>query len=101
ITVQMPRGTRLQETHELIAQLEELVLEIPEVSSILSQAGSAGQAGGASASDEGMILVQLVPFAERNRSTQDVIEEVRRITSGIGLATIEVRPMSTMGVGIG
>ena len=101
ISVKMPRGTRLQDTFALIAHLEELVLQIPEVKAILSQTGGGSTDGfGGSASDEGMILVQLAPFEQRHRTTQEVIEEVRRLVAGIGGATIEVQPMSVIGVGV-
>lgn len=93
ISVEMPKGTKLAETQDLVAHLEEALLRIPEVSSILSQAGDA------SASDSGAIMVQLKPLRQRRRSTADVIEDVRRLAAGIPGANIEVHTMSFVGVG--
>lgn len=93
VSVQMPRGTRLAETRETVVYLEEILLQIPEVQAILSMTGGTG------ASDEGSILVQLAPFAERSRSTAEVMEEIRRFAASIAGATIEVRTISTFDVG--
>lgn len=93
VSIEMPKGTRLSETQEVVAHLEEILLRIPEVSSILSRAGDE------SAPDTGLILVQLKPLEERDRSTEQVIEEVRRLAAGIPGATIRVQSLSFFGLG--
>lgn len=93
VTIQMPRGVRLAETLDAVSYLEELVLAIPEVQAILSSVGNED------ASDEGSILVQLVPLAQRSRSTAQVIEEIRSLASALPTAKVQVRPVSTFDMG--
>jgi len=93
VSIEMPKGTKLAETEEVVAHLERVLLGIPEVNSILSRAGDA------SSSDSGVILVQLKPLEQRRRSTAQVMEEVRQFAAGIPGATIEVQSLSLFGLG--
>ena len=95
VSVKMPRGARLQETQETVAHLEGILLQIPEISEILSWAGGQGS------TDEATVLAQLVPLAQRSRTTADVMEEIRRLAPGMPGVTLEVQPLSTFGVGGG
>ena len=79
ITANLPVGTPLDKTEETAAQIEKSVLEIPEVDTMLTNIGSTGQmmGGSQSGSEIASLSVNLVGLSERDRSTQEIMEEVR------------------------
>ena len=80
ITANMPVGTPLETTEETATKIEETVLDIPEVDTMLTNIGSTGQmmGGSQSGSEIASISVNLVDLGDRERSTQEVMEEVRK-----------------------
>lgn len=78
IDVKMPVGTSLVETDKIIARIEQDVLAIPEVNSVLASIGSSDNIMGGSSSDSGSLFVQLKSLKDRERSTKEIMEELRR-----------------------
>lgn len=80
INIELPLGTNLEETNRITAQVEDLVLSIPEVEAIMANVGSSSEylSTGTSSSDISSIIVLLKGLAERDRSTFDVMEELRQ-----------------------
>lgn len=96
VSVDLPKGTALSETNRVISEIETFVSRIPEVSAVFAQAGSSN------APDSGSLTIHLIPYAERQRSTQDVTEEIRSWAEGIPGADIQVSSFSSFtGGGIG
>ncbi len=90
IILEMPVGTRVEETNKASRQAEEILLkEIPEIREIFSRTGqsSGGRFGAVFGSKIGsnisMIGVKLKKVTERNRSTKEIGEAVRPKISGI------------------
>lgn len=89
IDLEMPSGTDLDRTVAAVARVEAVLRTIPEVAVVHSLVGRSegaasfrrGMAGGGTAAAE--IIVRLVPEAERDRSTADVLAEVRRRAAAV------------------
>jgi HAE1 family hydrophobic/amphiphilic exporter-1 len=98
ISVKLPYGTNLDETNRFVSELVDRIEEIPEVEGIMESIGSGGQMMGDMTSDSSVasVTLQLVPLAERRRSTDEVAEEVRNLTEDMAGAEIEVRAVSSM-----
>lgn len=103
IAVEMPRGTVLGETDRVVALVEEIVAELPEVETIfVSTGGGSGEMGleAGSASDRAQIDLQLVSQRERHRSSEAVAEAIRRQLAVIPGAKFEVASAGFFGGGM-
>ena len=78
VDVELPRGTSLEATEEMVARLETRIEEEPEVDVLVSMIGGDQQAlsRGTSSPHEAQLYVKLVPLAERERSIFEFTEEV-------------------------
>lgn len=94
VDVQMPIGTVLGDTGKVMERLGSIIGQTPEVNTILTTVGGRGFMGGAQ-TETGSISVRLKPKAERKRSTDQVIEELRSKMRGIPGATIRVSSSSS------
>ncbi len=103
VSVSMPKGTKLEETDRITRTIEEFSGQIPEVDSVYVSVGSSGMMGlgGDSNAETGSVGVTLVPLADRQRSTFEILEEIRQYTSGIPGADITVRANSSFMGGFG
>ncbi len=77
ISYKLPVGTVLEETNSIAHEIEEEVRKIPEVDTVYTNIGVAGQMNTQQASETGSILVRLVGLSKRDRSTSEVMEELR------------------------
>jgi len=79
INITLPTGTNLETTREVVSEVEKIVLEIPEIKSMLASAGgsSGGMGFGSQGSNSGSIMVNLVEQNERDRSTAQIINQLR------------------------
>ncbi|HEY8486735.1 MAG TPA: efflux RND transporter permease subunit [Limnochordales bacterium] len=103
VTMQLPTGTRIEETDKVARQLEQLLARIPEVESIYTSVGGfIGQGGrGASSAtpEQASIELDLVPKKQRSRSAQDIAEEVRRLGRQFPGVTINARVQQGLRMG--
>ena len=67
IFIEMPTGTKLDTTNEIVAKVEQIVAEIPEVKMQNTRVKPWSS----------RIYVELVPDDQRKRSTRDIIEVIR------------------------
>lgn len=96
IQIEMPRGTAHAQTDEVVTALEEGLQGIPEVKTYQTTVGI-GRMG-----DEAEVNVSLIELEERERSTEEVMEEIRSFTETLPQAQISVSALSTlMGGGLG
>ena len=77
VTAELPHGTLLEKTNEVIEEVEDEILEIPEVKTIFTNVGSTGDALGGNNSEVGQVMVRLTDLDKRDRTTKEVMEEVR------------------------
>ncbi len=74
----LPVGTVIEETDEVAAQLEDTIDQIPEVETIFTSIGVSNMMSGSTSSETGSFTVILKDLAERDRSTSEVMEELRQ-----------------------
>lgn len=94
VNIRTPPGSKLEYTDEVVRRVEEMVLAVPEVETANANSGSAGmsvyQIGTtASGPETGGISVELVDEDDRDRSMDEILEELREKVSSIPAATIE------------
>ena len=104
VSVQLPTGTRLEETDRVARRLEEMLARIPEVQTVYTSVGNLSGGRGAAFSSNpevAAIDLDLVPKSQRRRSAQDVAEEVRRLARQFPGVTINARVQQGMRMGGG
>jgi len=97
ISVEYPLGTKVEKTDELVKTIEKNIASIPEVEMYSSQVGTSMEQSflGASGSGEtASIDVSLVTAGKRDRSTKDVMEELRQKIGQVPGAKIEITAQS-------
>ncbi len=101
IAAQLPTGTILENTERVAGQIEDQILPMPEVEYILTNIGSSGQMmsmGGNSS--VASFFVKLKSSAERDRTTSEVMEEIRNKIR-IPDVDLSVSSMDMVGGGLG
>ncbi len=94
VTVQAPKGSKLNAVNELSLQVEELLEQIPEMSSInVSISGGSSMRG---SSEESSISCTLVDKNDRSKSTEEIVEDVRNMTKNIAGAQVTVSASTSM-----
>jgi HAE1 family hydrophobic/amphiphilic exporter-1 len=95
VSARMPAGTRIERTEAVALQLEDVVrTNVPEAVTIISNAGGGGGMGGGGMGGSGStasVQVQLVPRPERERTSDQIATDLRRVLVGIPGATITTR----------
>lgn len=100
VSVRTPPGSKLEYTDEVVRKVEDLLLAIPEIETVSANSGSAGlsvfQIGTtATGPQRGGISVELVDEDDRDRSMDEIIEELRQKASSIPAATIEFEKLES------
>lgn len=90
VTAELPQGTQLENTDNLVKQIEEKLKDYKDVETISSNVGSGGMMSmlGASSSNQATITITL--SEKRKNSTADAVQEVRRLLSDIAGAEISI-----------
>ncbi len=104
ISIKLPYGTNLEQTDKFVTNVIEKLEQIPEIDGILETTGSTMKmsAGGAfSESSEAGISIKLVPLSERNRTSEEIAENIRNLTADMAGAEINVQALSGMGFSAG
>ncbi len=100
INVEMPPSTNLDTTDLVTRQIERIILDnVPEATGILTRVGGSSGGGfgiGGRASNLGTVNLTLVDRADRERSTTDVVEDLRPRFQNIPEALVTVALMSGM-----
>lgn len=78
IVYNLPVGSSLSSSDEAAEEIEEILKDIPEVKTITTSVGTENMMQGAGSSNTGSINVDLVNLSERDRSIDEVMEEVRQ-----------------------
>jgi hydrophobic/amphiphilic exporter-1 (mainly G- bacteria), HAE1 family len=90
VSLEMAVGTTLEPMDKVTRQAEEIIRkEVPEMTSMLSDAGGGGWRS--SGSNSSSISIYLVAKDQRKRSSEDVANDLRRVLSNIPGVTITAR----------
>ncbi|MFH0883880.1 MAG: efflux RND transporter permease subunit [bacterium] len=99
-SVEMPAGSRIEETNRVLYHIEEVVAKYPEVNTIYTSLGlsSSGGLGGAQGVQYGTVLVALKPVEEGNYPpTSEVVKDLRTKLADIPAAQIVVAEATQFG----
>ncbi len=90
ISCELPEGTELKDTDEIISGIEEKVKKLNDIQTISSTIGSGGLMGtlGATSSNQGSVMVTLKE--NRKASTDETVQKIRESLSDISGAVILV-----------
>ncbi|WP_018247506.1 efflux RND transporter permease subunit [Orenia marismortui] len=89
VSIDLPEGKILEKTDNITKKIQTYIDEIPEVDIVYTNVGINGGLG-ASESNKANISVQLVDISQRERSTSEVVEDLRSKVKGIAGADIKV-----------
>ncbi|RXT15260.1 efflux RND transporter permease subunit [Ammoniphilus sp. CFH 90114] len=92
VSIKMPNGTVLEQTADVVSQVEAVVKDIPELDKVYTSIGSSGGPAALSTgvSNRAQLDVMLVDLQERTRSTEQVMMELREKLNFIPDAEINV-----------
>ncbi|HLN94510.1 MAG TPA: efflux RND transporter permease subunit, partial [Flavobacterium sp.] len=97
--IQTPPGSSLERTNEISERLQKIAEKMPEVQSVSSLAGYEILTEGTGA-NAGTCLINLKSWEDRDKSVQEVIEELEAKSKDIAGATIEFfQPPAVPGYG--
>jgi HAE1 family hydrophobic/amphiphilic exporter-1 len=92
VSARMASGTRVERTEAVALQIEDIVrANVPEMTSIISNAGGGGFGPGGGGASNVNVSVRLVPRDERERSSDQIATDLRRVLVGIPGATLSTR----------
>lgn len=90
VDIELPVGTRIELTRDVVQRVEQMTLAaVPEATMIISSAGGGGWWGGGS--NRADLEVQLVPSTERERSSEDIAADLRRVLTDLPGAIVRTR----------
>ena len=101
-TLVMPPATSIETTDSVVRQLEQRLKTYREVSLVYSNTGAASNAAffGATTGDTSRIFVLLVPKAERDRTSQEIADDLRdHLAEGIPNAAVRIALPNAFGFG--
>lgn len=82
VEFETPEGTSVEQTDSITRQIETILLKVPEVNKVITN----------SSVGKGTLAVKLTPKAERRKTTNDIIQEVRgQVESIPGIRTINYK----------
>lgn len=100
ISIKMPNGTVLEETHDVALQVEEIVNTIPEKKIVSTSIGSSGSPIASTLSSHmASITLMLVDVTERERSSNEIAMDLREKLTNIPDAEITVSATQGMSTG--
>ncbi|MGB0695948.1 MAG: efflux RND transporter permease subunit [Rhodospirillaceae bacterium] len=101
VAVQLPAGSALNRTDAVIRKAEQMILEVEDVAATATFTGFSG-ATFTNATNAGAIFVTMPPFAERSRSAEEILGDIRGRMAAIEDAfIIAIPPPPVPGLGTG
>lgn len=98
VIIEFPVSTNILETNQRSMEIEKLISEIPEVSRIIASAGVSTEGMlGQGSNNTTSIDVTLIPRKERQRSTDQITEEIRQKLQVIPGVKARVSPIGIFG----
>ena len=95
LNAELPLGTRFERTEPMILQIEEMVRQlVPEAETIITSAGASQGfgPGGPGGGNRGSLQIRLVARDERERSNQQIAQDLRRQLTGLPGVIVRANP---------
>jgi len=100
VNAELGVGTRVERTEEALLKLEELVkANVPEAVTLITSGGGGGNnngggggGGGGGQTNRGQIRIQLVPRDQRNRTNDEISQDLRRKLNGLPGVIVRANP---------
>ena len=93
IDLEMPPGTRLEKTDSVMRELEDLVVNVPDIKVLSASTGSGSQSDfvgmGTSGSTQGRVIIDLLDRDDRSQSSYVTLEQVRTLVQNVPAASRE------------
>ncbi|WP_421617737.1 efflux RND transporter permease subunit [Brevibacillus sp. TJ4] len=100
VSIKMPNGTVLEETHDVALKVEEIVNTVPEKDIVATSVGGGGSPLASNLSSHmATVTLTLVDIKERKRSSEEVAMDLREKLQGIPGAEITVSASQGMSTG--
>ncbi len=90
ISVEMPKGTALNETDRVVTEVERILETMPGIQSISSSVGSSGSMLGGGNADQASITLKMMPLSQRDISSEEVAGQLSTKLQNIPGADIKV-----------
>jgi len=90
ISVEMPKGTALNETDRVVTDIERILETMPGIQSISSSVGSSGSMLGGGNADQASITLKMMPFSQRDISSEELAGQLSIKLQNIPGADIKV-----------
>jgi len=98
LSIETDRGSSLDDTDAIIAQIEDILLQVPEMKDVYTTVGSNGaRMFRSSSNNKASITATLADETEDGRSTDQIMEELRKSVATVAGAKIEITKNTTMG----
>jgi len=98
VTVELPSGSSLENTNFVTQEVEKHILAIPEVKKLLVNVGASNEGLlGQSANNVAELSVTLVPKQQREKSTDEIGEEIKNFVKTIPGTRVRVNPIGIFG----
>ncbi|MDF2962847.1 MAG: swrC 2, partial [Paenibacillus sp.] len=96
INISLAQGTKFEITNELATKVEGLIKDIPDIESFFTTVGGGGGAFQSASTNSANISVTLKPLNERKMKTEQIVEQIRNMTTGNPGAQISVNARSSI-----
>lgn len=96
ISITLPKGTVIEETFEVVEQVQTRLEGIEEIQEVFSNIGGGGMMSTGTVSNSASLTVDIGSVKERKRSVDEVADEVRTLVSDIPGAEFSVSGSSSM-----
>jgi hydrophobic/amphiphilic exporter-1 (mainly G- bacteria), HAE1 family len=93
VNAELAIGTRMERTEAVMLRLEEMVRQnVPEATTVITSGGGFGGFGGGGNTNRGQINIRLVPRDDRERTSDQIAQELRRQLSGLPGVIVRANP---------
>ncbi len=100
VTMELPQGTKLEQTDQVTRKVEEFLMKMPETEKIIATAGSASAGFSMSSSpNNAVISVTAIPVDKRIKTVDDMMMEAKAMMTGIPGVKGHVNIASSFGGG--
>jgi len=103
ITISLPNGSELNETDNVVKEVEEILKDVEEIDYVYSSVGGGGTGMnmGGSSTNSASMMVMLKNLDQRDRSSFEIADQIRSMVKDVPGAEIGVSPASFMMAGGG